>query len=182
MYEACKNECVNWPKLPNVTSDFEVRAGQIVWLSIQTTTDTRLQLWANFSKFPASYLLAYILSEGDWHFHGSLCSLGFPKHFTHPWARCTTGSHHPYINLEKKSSHNSWIAKLSTQVKHSAEVTMVNLHVVRNMILDTDTCNQQLCVQNCLGWNNIHMVLFSCFSSPCRALHVVFSLSIVTGN
>lgn len=118
----------------------------------------------SFQKFTISYLFAYTLSEGNWHFHGSFCSVGFQKHFTDPWARCTAGPHHPCINLEKRSSHISWITIHSPQVKHSDGVTKVNEHVVRNVILDTNTCNQQLDVQSSLGWDDTSLGFIFCLS------------------
>lgn len=74
----------------------------------------------------------------------------------------------------------SWITNHSTQVKCSAAMTKVNERVTRNMILDTQSRNQQLNVQNSLGWDNTRIGFvfhlqddsFINFSVQCFFLHL----------
>lgn len=60
----------------------------------------------------------------------------------------------PLAFIWKAKQPRSWITYRSTQVKRSTGVTKVNEHVARNVILDIHSHNQQLNVQNSLGWNN----------------------------
>lgn len=88
-----------------------------------------------------------------------------------------------YITLAliwKAKQPRSWITFHSTQVKCSTGVTQVNERVTRNVILDTQSCNQQLNVQNSPGWNNTHTGFifhrqdgsFINFSAECFLLHL----------
>lgn len=169
---------MNWPELPNINSKFYIKQDK---LAFHRNSYRHQASAVSFQKFTTSYLFAYMLSEGNWHFHGWFCSVGFQKHFTDPWARCTVGPHHPCINLENWSSHISWITNHSPQVKHSDGVTKVNEHGVRNVILDANTCNQQLDVQSSLGWDNTGLGFIFCLPpSFIQSFTYCFSLSIVT--